>query len=539
MAIKGSLKEASLADVCQLLALGLKTGCLSITDRSRFGQIFFDRGRITFSRIVNRRDRLGDLLVREAVISQDQLNAAVSQQSANSDKKLGEVLVEQELITKADLTRFVKLQIEEAIYHLFTWTRGSFFFEADQAPDADITVSINPDSLLLEAARRVDEWSLIEKKIPTLDLIFEVDRERVKEAFSELTPEQQRIITLLDGTHTVTDVAEESGMTEFDVGKALFGLIQANFAHRVGKRETAVPRGKEAEITERRNLGLAFYHTGMMEEARAEYARVLDLAATDVASRFYLALISLREGQPRDAVRQLKSLLEETGPRFGAFVNLAYALRALNRPADALLVLGEAEHLRPGSATVSLMRGVAYLEAGDVASAAASLQEYRDRLPNGRIPTDTYFYYAALAAALSKRLNEAERLIKEGVELHPATAPLPLLAGLIAERKGDYAAAEKWFRRVLEEDPTLVQAHKNLGDVSYRRGAHDEALEHLSRAVQMNPDLGDDSYAKIGNVLYKKRDIEGALRNWSRALQLNPKNQIVRNNIEIVQDAGI
>ena len=80
MAIKGSLKEASLADVCQLLALGLKTGCLSITDRSRFGQIFFDKGRITFSRIVNRRDRLGDLLVRENVITQEQLNAAVAQQ---------------------------------------------------------------------------------------------------------------------------------------------------------------------------------------------------------------------------------------------------------------------------------------------------------------------------------------------------------------------------------------------------------------------------------------------------------------------------
>ena len=107
MAIKGSLKEASLADVCQLLALGLKTGCLSITDRSRFGQIFFDRGRITFSRIVNRRDRLGDLLVKENVITQDQLNAAVAQQPLNSDKKLGEVLVDQGLITTADLTRFV------------------------------------------------------------------------------------------------------------------------------------------------------------------------------------------------------------------------------------------------------------------------------------------------------------------------------------------------------------------------------------------------------------------------------------------------
>ena len=51
MAIKGSLREASLAEVCQLLALGLKTGCLSVTDRTRFGQVYFDRGRINFARV--------------------------------------------------------------------------------------------------------------------------------------------------------------------------------------------------------------------------------------------------------------------------------------------------------------------------------------------------------------------------------------------------------------------------------------------------------------------------------------------------------
>ena len=37
MAIRGSLKEASLPDVLQLLAMGKKTGCLSVTHRSSFG----------------------------------------------------------------------------------------------------------------------------------------------------------------------------------------------------------------------------------------------------------------------------------------------------------------------------------------------------------------------------------------------------------------------------------------------------------------------------------------------------------------------
>jgi hypothetical protein len=44
MAIKGNLKEACLPDVLQLLAMGQKTGCLSLSDRSNFGYIFLTAG---------------------------------------------------------------------------------------------------------------------------------------------------------------------------------------------------------------------------------------------------------------------------------------------------------------------------------------------------------------------------------------------------------------------------------------------------------------------------------------------------------------
>ena len=156
MAIKGSLREASLPDVLQLLALGQKTGCLSIADRSNFGYIFFDRGRICYASIVNRRDRLGDILVKHEKISQDQLDAAVARQARERDKKLGEIMVDQSAISQTELERYIRVQIEEAVYFLFTWTQGTFNFEADVRPERqDFLVSINPESLLLEGARRV------------------------------------------------------------------------------------------------------------------------------------------------------------------------------------------------------------------------------------------------------------------------------------------------------------------------------------------------------------------------------------------------
>src|SRR4029079_11733850 len=195
MAIRGSLKEASLPDVLQLLAMGKKSGCLSVAYRTSFGYIYFDKGRISYASVVNRRDRLGDLLVKNGLITQAQLDTAVTLQERRRDKRLGELFVEQKALTQEQLHVAISVQIQEAVYFLFTWSQGTFNFEPDVVPEeADFLVSINPESLLLEGARRVDEWGLIEKKIPTLDIVFEVDHAKVAKSDLEPTDAQRTIL---------------------------------------------------------------------------------------------------------------------------------------------------------------------------------------------------------------------------------------------------------------------------------------------------------------------------------------------------------
>jgi tetratricopeptide (TPR) repeat protein len=538
MGIKGSLREASLADVCQLLALGQKTGCLSIADGARFGQIFFDKGRINYARIVNRRDRLGDLLVRDGVLTQEQLDDVLRRQAREPDRRVGELLVANSYISRSELTRYVRLQIEEAIYHLFTWARGNFFFEVEAKPDdADIILSINPESLLLEAARRVDEWSLIEKKIPSLDLLFQVEHDRLQQSRAELTPEQHQIVHLADGTRTVQDIVDGTGLSEFSVGKALFGLIQAGFAHRVGRKEDAV-RGKETESQERRHLGVAFYRTGMLDDAAREFERVLELEPADLPARSHLAFIRLREGNYREAIRRLRELLEDGGPHYGTFVNLGLALRLIGRVQDALLVLEEAEKVRPGKPLTELSRAITLVHAHCFEAARESFERYRSLLRRGMKPAVDYYYYCALNLAILNELNAADAVIGEALDEYADSPPLLLLSGAISERRGDLDDADRCYRQVLLEDASMAQAHKNLGDICYRRGAHDEALNRYTRAAEMNPELGDDLFAKIGNLLYKSRRTDAAVEHWRRALQLNPNNMIVRNNLQIASNAA-
>src|SRR5256885_15634954 len=112
MAIKGSLREASLPDVLQLLAMGQKTGCLSVTDRNNFGYIYFDRGRISYASIVNRRDRLGDTLIKNNVITQRELDAAIDAQATQQrNKRLRQDLDRQHNPTPEELALLLPLAV--------------------------------------------------------------------------------------------------------------------------------------------------------------------------------------------------------------------------------------------------------------------------------------------------------------------------------------------------------------------------------------------------------------------------------------------
>jgi tetratricopeptide (TPR) repeat protein len=519
--------------------MGQKTGCLSVTDRSSFGYIYFDRGRISYASIVNRRDRLGDMLVKAEIIEPEQLERPIKAQShEHREKRLGEILVEQGAISRDDLHHYVRVQNEEAVYFLFTWTQGTFSFEADVRPEeSEVLVAINPESLLLEGARRVDEWSLIDKKIPSFDIIFAVDRERLDASAATLTPVQERLLPLIDGRRDVTALVEASGIGEFEVGKALYGLATAAFLHRVGKSRPADELAREARVEEHRNLGVAFYKTGMLEEATREFRRVAELRDADVQSRFYLGLIALRQDRLEDATTLLREASERPGAHAAVFHNLAYALERQGRYHEAVELLGKALD-RGGSEDprVRTSLGILALRTGDVAEADAALTAARS-LWGARSPTPAWFHYAALSAALMNDTDRALALVGEGLEAHPHSAPLYNLASVIHERRGDYDAAARAAEAGVHEDadPPLPQLQKNHGDALYRAGRYDDALEAYERAIRANPELGDDVYLRVGNIRFKGRERDAAIESWKRALELNPANDTARANLELAR----
>lgn len=119
MAIRGSLQDATLPDVIQMLHQGRRSGRLSVTDRQHRADVYFEHGMVAHAAIMNRRDRLGDLLLKRGTITPAQLEQALDMQAIGTGLPLGQLLVDLGALSPAELAGVLLEQVQEAVYALF------------------------------------------------------------------------------------------------------------------------------------------------------------------------------------------------------------------------------------------------------------------------------------------------------------------------------------------------------------------------------------------------------------------------------------
>jgi tetratricopeptide (TPR) repeat protein len=232
MAFKGDLKNVQLADLFQTLAQNRQEGVLTLSSRGRSHRVHFSKEGVTLlDPAVSGRRRLGEILISAGLVTESDITAALRDQ-AKTKKFLGEVLVERGQVNQEQLDNILSMQVEEEIYELFRIEGGLFEF-SEGSPDAspDRTVAhprpLPVDHVILEAARRLDEWGQIQQQIPSLDDVYvaQVDPSAVAE-----DEECHPVLLRLDGRHDVRDVADALLASPFTIAKILARLVESGAA---------------------------------------------------------------------------------------------------------------------------------------------------------------------------------------------------------------------------------------------------------------------------------------------------------------------
>ena len=269
MALEGRIKDFGLADIFQLIHLQKKTGVLTVKNGQQASTILFEEGMIVGADTNNRRtgDRLGELLVKTEKLTKAQLEEALRLQQKDP-QKFGKILEEKGWVKKEELTKILQLQIQERICQLFLIQEGAYSFEQKGVEyNREYISPMNTEFILMEGVRRVDEWPMIKKLIPSLGIVFESspqDNNKFQEKSSgkesivgapaglaatgdtvNLTAEEFQILDLVDGFKNIERIIEFSQRGEFETCKILATLLRSGMI-RIKETEKGAPTKETA-----------------------------------------------------------------------------------------------------------------------------------------------------------------------------------------------------------------------------------------------------------------------------------------------------
>jgi hypothetical protein len=259
VAIEGPLRELGIHDVFQLLDLSRKTGVLAVTSelRDNEGTVHFQNGKVVAAAIKSNPHRIGDLLMRAGRVTAAQVAEASAAQTERGDtRRLGEILLDMGAITQKELERQIRIQIEAVVFELLSWREGFFRFE-EGPMQAKPMVQIGTEALLMEGARRIDEWSRISDRVPSLLAIPRLTsmQDDTHAPMLDLLPSEWEVLTMIDGVIDLRAIASRLARTEFDTAKVVYGLVStgvvelqvpASVAERVAARAPTPALGMRA-----------------------------------------------------------------------------------------------------------------------------------------------------------------------------------------------------------------------------------------------------------------------------------------------------
>jgi len=244
MVLSGSLSDFNLPEVFELIRLSRKTGVLRVRRTDADGSIWLREGEVFLATSDWRRALLGERLVAAGKVTDGALASALAIRESEpvGGRRIGTILVDEGYLSPQVLEAFVQEQIQDTIFDLMRWEEGTFFFEplTEIPADEDIGVSVSALNIVVENSRRIAEWNRIRRRIPSVDAVYRMTAGTGQEV--SLKPAEWRLLTALDGTRPVAELPGESGSTDFDVARSLYGLLTAGLLEASTPEQTAEAR---------------------------------------------------------------------------------------------------------------------------------------------------------------------------------------------------------------------------------------------------------------------------------------------------------
>jgi predicted O-linked N-acetylglucosamine transferase (SPINDLY family) len=262
---------------------------------------------------------------------------------------------------------------------------------------------------------------------------------------------------------------------------------------------------------------LELIHAGQLAPARVLCKEILAKEPRNFNALQLAGHIALREGDYSAAASSLAAARAVNPLNPAVYSNLAVALLALKRPAEALQCCDMALRLKPQFPEAHCNRGNALVALGRAAEAIASYDAALAAAPRF---VDAHAGRTRALVEL-KRYPEALASCDGLLRIDPRSLDGWCLQGSALLKSRRPEAALVAFDRALEFHPDSAEAHNNRGTALRDLRRPGEALAAYERALRLRPQFAQ-VYCNVANVGLDSGRYEEALRHCDEALRMSP-----------------
>lgn len=225
--IKGNLREHPLAELLVEISKARLNGSLRIEHETQKTVVYFDAGDVVFAVSNARQHRLYETLLRENIITKEQISAV---NDFTNDFVLSKNLLKNELFSKKEIERFFSRQIEEILNEVLRWNAGEWSFSPLVRVKRDIRFKIDLPQLLLDYARKLPNAAII-RRFKDLKELFRV--QSAAPVHLDMLPREAFVFSRFEKSAlSVENIAALSGLPEAETFKVLYSLWLSGFVSR-------------------------------------------------------------------------------------------------------------------------------------------------------------------------------------------------------------------------------------------------------------------------------------------------------------------
>jgi curved DNA-binding protein CbpA len=479
--LTGSIKDVSLVKLLVFLNRNRKTGTLSLRTPMFTRKIYVHGGDAIFASSTYEDDRLGEMLLKANKITVEQYDKSV-EILKTSKKRQGAILVELGYLTPKDLFWGVKYQVREIIHSMFLTEDAAYEFQEGDIPNQEvITLKMSMGNLIYDGVKKIENWTRIRNEMPDTDSVFRLSADPLS-LFQgiELTSQDKKILSLIDGRRTIKEVIENSWMGSFEALKILYVLWSTGII----EQTTAIreePAAAAPEREERETMSLEEILSPLSEEEEALLKKINAIYPKLGSASMYELLDAPADADSETIKRNYYRLAKEFHPdRYFAVADdtvksklteiFDAVTKAYNILKDEKTRKEYLRSLSSGSkkkteksddlkAEDQFKKGVEEFKRGNFWGAVEHFKWATKLMPKSA----QYWSYLSLAfSRMPGKLKDAEEALLTAIKLEPFNADHYANLGLIYMKAGIKKRARSNFEKALKIDPTNEKAKKGF-----------------------------------------------------------------------------